>query len=141
MIDSLRARGDTLVLLSELAGITRDEAMPTLPPAGATTRLIELATYGIIGGTQQLFFDIFILAAVLGVVRLIVLLGLALVQRFRKHPEYPPYAPSVTVVARSATSTSRTGPPSRSSASFSSTISSARRSARARPAAAVRRSA
>ena len=61
MIDSLRARGDTLVLLSELAGITRDEAMPTLPPAGATTRLIELATYGIIGGTQQLFFDIFIL--------------------------------------------------------------------------------
>lgn len=98
MIDSLRARGDTLVLLSELAGITRDAAMPTLPPSGATARFIELATYALVGGTQQVVFYIFLLAAVLGIVRLAVLLGLALVQRYRAHPAYPAYAPAVTVV-------------------------------------------
>ena len=33
MIDSLRARGDTLVVLSALVGVTRDQAMPP-PPGG-----------------------------------------------------------------------------------------------------------
>lgn len=98
LIDSLQARGDTLVRLSELAGISRDEAMPTLPPSGATTRFIELAGYALIGGAQQFFFDVFEVAAVLGIARLIVLLALALVQRFRTRPALPPYTPAVTVV-------------------------------------------
>ena len=38
LIDSLRARGDTLVLVSDLAGISRDEAMPPLPPTTEATR-------------------------------------------------------------------------------------------------------
>ena len=98
MIDSLRARGDTLVLLSELAGISRDAAMPALPPSGATTRFIELASYALIGGTQQFFFDVFVLAAVLGIARLVFLMTLALVQRYRTRPVLPPYTPAVTVV-------------------------------------------
>ncbi len=98
LIDSLEARGDTLVRLSELAGISRDEAMPTLPPSGATTRFIELAGYALIGGAQQFFFDVFEVAAVLGIARLVVLLSLALAQRFRRRPALPAYAPAVTVV-------------------------------------------
>jgi hypothetical protein len=39
LIDSLRARGDTLVLVSELAGITRDDAMPPMPATTEATRL------------------------------------------------------------------------------------------------------
>ena len=38
LIDSLRARGDTLVLVSALAGITRDEAMPPMPTMTEATR-------------------------------------------------------------------------------------------------------
>ena len=38
LIDALRARGDTLVLVSTLAGISRDEAMPPLPPRTEATR-------------------------------------------------------------------------------------------------------
>ncbi|MEP7380341.1 MAG: glycosyltransferase [Gemmatimonadota bacterium] len=98
LIDSLRARGDTLVLLSDLAGITRDAAMPALPASGATTRFIELASYALIGGTQRFFFDVFMLAAILGIARLIFLLSLALVQRFRTGPTLPHYTPDVTVV-------------------------------------------
>ena len=45
LIDSLRARGDTLVLVSELAGITRDEAMPPLPPTSEATRLVRTAGF------------------------------------------------------------------------------------------------
>ena len=41
LIDSLRARGDTIVLVSELAGITRDDAMPPLPPSSEATRSLR----------------------------------------------------------------------------------------------------
>ncbi len=42
LVDSLRARGDSLVLLSELVGVPREVAMPALPPAHAAVRLAEL---------------------------------------------------------------------------------------------------
>ena len=41
LIDSLRARGDTLVLVSDLAGISRDEAMPPLPADHGSDALLH----------------------------------------------------------------------------------------------------
>jgi len=66
MIDSLRARGDTLVLLSDLAGFTREEAMPPLPPSSAIARLIELASFGLVGGLDWAMHWILLIAVALG---------------------------------------------------------------------------
>ena len=52
LIDSLRARGDTLVLVSALAGITRDEAMPPMPPMTEATRFVMRAGFTALGVTE-----------------------------------------------------------------------------------------
>ncbi|MEO7967043.1 MAG: hypothetical protein ABIT38_24350 [Gemmatimonadaceae bacterium] len=62
IIDSLRARGETLVLLSELGGIARDQAMPALPPSSATTRFLELGSYALVGASQDMVHFVFELA-------------------------------------------------------------------------------
>lgn len=83
LIDSLRARGDTLVLVSDLAGLSRAQAMPPLPPSGAAIRVAELATFGAIGVIEWLLHWLFLLAVILGVGRLVVMTALALVQNVR----------------------------------------------------------
>ncbi len=104
LIDSLRARGDTLVLLSELAGISREQAMAPLPARGAMTRLLELATFGVVGGIEWLLHWIFLLAVVLGMGRLVAVLAMALLQRGagklqeRRARPREGYAPAVSVI-------------------------------------------
>jgi cellulose synthase/poly-beta-1,6-N-acetylglucosamine synthase-like glycosyltransferase/peptidoglycan/xylan/chitin deacetylase (PgdA/CDA1 family)/spore germination protein YaaH len=100
IIDSLHARGDTLVLLSDLAGITREEAMPPLPAASAATRLVELASFGVIGGVDWAMHWVLLLAVVLGAGRLIIITGLAMAQRFRPRRQIASekYLPSVSVI-------------------------------------------
>ncbi len=99
LIDSLRARGDTLVLLSGLIGITRDESMPALPASGAAARLAELATFSVIGAGEWAVTWLFFIAVVLGLGRLVLVAVFAAVQRYRKHPpEFADYAPSVSVI-------------------------------------------
>ena len=99
LIDSLRARGDTLVPLSELAGISREEAMARLPVESATTRALEFATFGVVGAVEWLLHWVFLLAVVLGVARLIVVLAMAVLQRStRRGARDPAFAPAVTVV-------------------------------------------
>ena len=83
LIDSLRARGDTLVLVSDLAGLTRAEAMPPLPPAGAAIRIAELTTFGAIGAIEWMLHWLFFLAVILGVGRLVVITGLAFIQNIK----------------------------------------------------------
>jgi cellulose synthase/poly-beta-1,6-N-acetylglucosamine synthase-like glycosyltransferase/spore germination protein YaaH/peptidoglycan/xylan/chitin deacetylase (PgdA/CDA1 family) len=83
LIDSLRARGDTLVLVSALAGLTPAQAMPGLPPSGAAVRLAELTTFGAIGIIEWLLHWLFLLAVVLGLGRLVIITALALVQNAR----------------------------------------------------------
>ena len=87
LIDSLRARGDTIVLVSELAGITRDDAMPPLPPASEATRLLRRAGFLLLGSVETGLFWVFSVAVVLGIARLVLIGLLAIVQRLRQHQE------------------------------------------------------
>ena len=104
LIDSLRARGDTLVALSGLIGITRDQAMPPLPASSTGARLVELATFGVLGTMEWGVYWLFFAAVVLGIGRLTLIIGLATVQRYRAHrPEHvgetsPHRPPSVSVI-------------------------------------------
>jgi peptidoglycan/xylan/chitin deacetylase (PgdA/CDA1 family)/spore germination protein YaaH/GT2 family glycosyltransferase len=105
LVDSLRARGDSLVLLSELVGVPRDVAMPPLPPAHAAVRLAELGAYGMAGAVEWALGALMGVAIVLGLARLAVIAALALAQRARRGAgprgagaPAAPYAPPVTVV-------------------------------------------
>jgi cellulose synthase/poly-beta-1,6-N-acetylglucosamine synthase-like glycosyltransferase/peptidoglycan/xylan/chitin deacetylase (PgdA/CDA1 family)/spore germination protein YaaH len=99
LIDSLRARGDTLVLLSDLAGLTREEAMPPLPPSSAITRLIELGSFGVVGGLDFTMHWMLLAAVALGIARLIFVIALALAHRFRRTVRAGAvYAPPVSVI-------------------------------------------
>ncbi|HEY7233726.1 MAG TPA: glycosyltransferase [Gemmatimonadaceae bacterium] len=101
LIDSLRARGDTLVLVSQLAGLTRDEAMPPLGPMSGMQRLVLIGGFGLLGIVEWLLFWIFTIAVVLGVGRLVVIGTLALVQRVKRHQDRSlptSFAPAVSVV-------------------------------------------
>jgi len=101
LIDSLRARGDTLVLASQLAGLTRDEAMPPLGTMGAFERVLLIGGFGLLGILEWLLFWIFTIAVVLGVGRLVVIGTLAIVQRIKRHQDRSlptTFAPGVTVV-------------------------------------------
>ena len=56
LIDSLRAEGDTLVLLSSLAGITHAQAMPPLPTSSAAVRYGDLFAFGALGTTEWVLY-------------------------------------------------------------------------------------
>ncbi|MDQ2890258.1 MAG: glycosyltransferase [Gemmatimonadota bacterium] len=98
IIDSLRAHGDTIVPLSELAGISRDEAMPGLPPRSAITRGIELATFTFVSGLEWTLYWLFFIAVVVGAIRLLIIIILASYQRYHSRRPYPSYTPSVTII-------------------------------------------
>lgn len=89
LIDSLRARGDTIVLLSGLIGQTRDQAMPPLPAASAAIRYAELAIFGGLGALELGIFWLFTIAILLGLGRLTIIVGLALYQRWMQSRHVP----------------------------------------------------
>ena len=101
LVDSLKARGDTVVLLSELIGLTRDQAMPPLPPSSAASRDITLAAFFTVGALLAVLQWVFIIAVVLGAVRLTLVLVLAIVHRVRSSRRGPTprdYTPHVSVI-------------------------------------------
>src|SRR4051812_28326946 len=101
LIDSLRARGDTLVLVSQLAGLTRDEAMPPLGATGGMQRFLLIGGFGLLGILEWLLFWIFTIAVYLGVGRLVVIGTLALIQRILRHQDRSlptSFAPPVSVI-------------------------------------------
>jgi cellulose synthase/poly-beta-1,6-N-acetylglucosamine synthase-like glycosyltransferase/peptidoglycan/xylan/chitin deacetylase (PgdA/CDA1 family)/spore germination protein YaaH len=101
LIDSLRAHGDTLVLVSELAGITRDDAMPRLPPESQATRLVRKAGFLMLGTGETTLFWVFTIAVVLGIARLVIIGVLAIVQRLWNHQVRGApvtYTPGVSVI-------------------------------------------
>ncbi|MDQ6738199.1 MAG: glycosyltransferase, partial [Gemmatimonadota bacterium] len=98
IIDSLRAHGDTVVPLSQLAGISRDEAMPGLPPRSALTRGIELATFSFVSGLEWTLYWLFFIAVVVGAIRLVIIIILATYQRYHPRRVDPHYSPPVTII-------------------------------------------
>jgi cellulose synthase/poly-beta-1,6-N-acetylglucosamine synthase-like glycosyltransferase len=99
LIDSLRARGDTLVLLSTLIGQPRDEVMQPLPSSSAFARFVELGTFGLIGAVEWGGSWLFLIAIVLGLGRMILVCALAAWQRYGpRRPAPVGYAPAVSVV-------------------------------------------
>ncbi len=88
LIDTLRAKGYKLVPVSELAGLTRDQAMPPLPPTIAllTDRVVFLS----LSWLGQIFYICFQIAIVLGIARLLVLCGLAFWNRHKNARIVPP---------------------------------------------------
>ncbi|MDB4887048.1 MAG: glycosyl transferase [Gemmatimonadetes bacterium] len=101
LIDSLRAHGDTIVLVSELAGITRDDAMPPLPPSSQATRLLRKAGWVLLGAGETLLFWTFTTAVVLGIARLVLIGLLAVVQRVVRHQQRGApvtFTPGVSVI-------------------------------------------
>ena len=101
LIDSLRAHGDTIVLVSELANITRDDAMPPLPPSSQATRLVRQAGFILLGTSETTLFWVFSIAVVLGIARLVLVGGLAIAQRLKQHQDrHAPvtFQPGVSVI-------------------------------------------
>ena len=97
IIDSLRARGDTIVLLSELAGIPASAAIPPLSPQSAFARDVELASFSAIGGFEWLIYWFFLTAVVIGAIRLVLIMMLAAAHRVSKKVPMP-FTADVSVI-------------------------------------------
>ncbi len=100
LFDSLRASGYEPVLVSELAGITRDEAMPPLESRTLWARLVDVVSFGFAGLVEWGLYWVFLTCVFLGVARLLFIATLATIQRMRTRPagSEPFFAPPVTVV-------------------------------------------
>jgi cellulose synthase/poly-beta-1,6-N-acetylglucosamine synthase-like glycosyltransferase/peptidoglycan/xylan/chitin deacetylase (PgdA/CDA1 family) len=83
LIDQLRAKGYELVPVSELAGLTREQAMPTLPP-GTWAPLVNRSVFFTLGYSGHFLQAMFIGAIWLGLARVLFLSGLALLHRWQE---------------------------------------------------------
>ncbi len=95
MIDALRARGYKFVLVSRLAGLTRDQAMPRLAPSLTlyANRVVFL-TFSWLG---TILYYCFLVAILLGVARMLALGGLALWNRRKERAAEMPPAPDTHI--------------------------------------------
>ncbi len=111
LIDSLRARGDTLVPLSALAGDGKLVGMPPLPRGEEASRFLEFAGFAAIGGAEWVLTWLFLVAVVLGLARVAFVGVLAIAQRLREivserraaklaltTAPLPAYLPTVSVI-------------------------------------------
>ena len=72
LIDRLRATGYQLVTVSQLAGLTRDQAMPPVKP-GELASLSDRPIFITLGWSAHFFYALFLTAVALGAARLVVL--------------------------------------------------------------------
>jgi cellulose synthase/poly-beta-1,6-N-acetylglucosamine synthase-like glycosyltransferase/peptidoglycan/xylan/chitin deacetylase (PgdA/CDA1 family) len=80
LIDALRAKGYNFVTVSELAGLSRDQVMPPIPP-GSFKRLIGVPVFTSLRWLGYLLTSLFFIAIWLGVARAVFLCGIALGNR------------------------------------------------------------
>ena len=80
IIDSLRAKGYDFVPISELAGISRDQAMPPLPPL-SYAQLFSLPVFMTLTWLGRMLTGLFVLAICLGVARVLFLTAAGLGNR------------------------------------------------------------
>jgi peptidoglycan/xylan/chitin deacetylase (PgdA/CDA1 family)/spore germination protein YaaH/GT2 family glycosyltransferase len=79
LIDTLRAHGYQFVPVSELAGISPQQAMPPLSRDDAAAARIDFGLFELVGFVIRLLGFLFAAAITLGIARALVLTGLALV--------------------------------------------------------------
>ena len=89
IIDGLRAQGYAFVSVSTLAGLSREQTMPTLPP-GSLSRWADRSVFLTLGGFGHLLRWLVLIAIWLGVARLLVLGTLALLNLARERRRAPP---------------------------------------------------
>jgi poly-beta-1,6 N-acetyl-D-glucosamine synthase len=101
LIDIMRARGYQFVPVSELAGMTHDQAMPPVPPQ-ALGRMVGLPVFLTYGWLGHAITTLFFAAIWLGVLRLLFLCIVALrnwqVESRRVPPELPSAPPLQSVL-------------------------------------------
>jgi cellulose synthase/poly-beta-1,6-N-acetylglucosamine synthase-like glycosyltransferase len=98
IIDQLRARGYTFVPVSELAGLSRDQAMPVLSPSDRLAARTDFAVFELLGFTIQALKVLFSVALALGIARAIALTALALLSAKREASRPRPPIDSRTFV-------------------------------------------
>jgi len=84
IIEKLRAMGFTLVPVSELAGLSRDQAMPPISPGDRAAAQADLFLFGTIGAVVTALGWIFLFAISIGILRAVILSALALIQARRE---------------------------------------------------------
>ena len=94
IIDQLRARGYRFVPVSELAGLSTQQAMPPLSPHDYLAARVDLAVFDLLGFTIRALGFLFAVAIALGVARAVALAGLGLLaaarDRRRERPAIDP---------------------------------------------------
>ncbi|MGH7656293.1 MAG: glycosyltransferase, partial [Gemmatimonadaceae bacterium] len=102
LIDSLRASGFEPVLVSELAGITRDEAMPPLARRTIWAHAVDVVSFGFAGLASWALYWVFLTCVILGVARLLFIITLAAIQRSRSRTRpaasEAPFTPPVSII-------------------------------------------
>lgn len=84
IIEKLRAMGFTLVPVSELAGLSRDQAMPPISPGDRAAAQADLFLFGTLGAVVTALGWIFFFAISIGILRAVILSALALIQARRE---------------------------------------------------------
>ena len=101
IIDTMRAHGYEFIPVSELAGLTRDQAMPPVNPR-SLGRLVSLPVFMTLGWFGHALTMLFFAAIWLGVARLVFVCGAALFghrkEAKRVPPELPEHAPLQSVL-------------------------------------------
>ncbi|MEO6248316.1 MAG: polysaccharide deacetylase family protein [Sphingomicrobium sp.] len=98
IIDRLRAAGYHFVPVSALAGLSRDQAMPLLSPGERAGASVDLAVFESLGFFVNALAFLFAAAISLGILRAVVLSGLALLGARREHRLiFPPIDPDAFV--------------------------------------------
>jgi cellulose synthase/poly-beta-1,6-N-acetylglucosamine synthase-like glycosyltransferase/peptidoglycan/xylan/chitin deacetylase (PgdA/CDA1 family)/spore germination protein YaaH len=97
IIDWLQTRGDTIVPLSTLLGISRDAVMPPVGDVQRLSRLVSSAGFRVFHATEEFLWAFMIVATALIVLRTLMVIYLA--ARFRSVPASTPgFAPPVSVL-------------------------------------------
>ncbi len=99
IIDEMRARGFDFVPVSELAGMTRDQAMPPVP-ARSLGSLVSLPVFTMLRWVTRTLTVLFYAAIWLGLARLLFVCGAALFGRFKDSRAVPP-PPATTLPLQS----------------------------------------
>ncbi|GGE83674.1 glycosyltransferase [Sphingomonas prati] len=90
IIDTLRARGYRFVPVSELAGLSASQVMPTVAGRDLAWVRVDVAVFLLVGGLAYAIRWLFFVAIVLGLGRAITLAVLAIIARRRERGIVPP---------------------------------------------------